>query len=142
MEDCNICFQPRENFITASCNHSLCITCFNRLKKTSCPFCRQEYTQEELEQRTNINGNTQNNYIPPQYINNSNISVNISRILVLDDEYPNIQIPFASYYRNMTRKRRKNLTWEEVVLRRKNIKKRMKMKWQRKNGRLNKIRNN
>lgn len=128
MEDCNICYQSKEKMLKAStCGHELCMDCFKSLRLNTCPYCRQSYTREELKLKGN-NIEIQH-YIPPQYNY-------ITRNLNLDDE--NIQVPFSRVRRNMVRKRRRNLSFEEIKEKRRIIKKRMKMKWCKKNGRLNK----
>ena len=136
MEDCNICYQSKETFLTASvCGHSLCVDCFKLLQKNECPFCRQSYTQEELQIKgTNNNNSNQYINIPPSY-QAQNINL---RLDLYEDENYIIEIPFSRVRRNMIRKRRRNLTFEEVKLRRQRIRKQMKLKWRRKNGRLRK----
>ena len=56
MENCNICFlefteKPLINLNNRcryekilSCKHSLCYSCYLKLKQTSCPYCRKEFT--------------------------------------------------------------------------------------------------
>lgn len=132
MEDCNICYQSKEKFLTASvCGHSLCLDCFKLLEKTECPFCRQSYTQEELKIK-GIYINSSTNYNPPSYQN-----INL-RLELYEDDNTIIQVPFSRIRRNMVRRRRRNLTFEEVKLRRERIRKKMKLKWKRKYGRLRK----
>lgn len=125
MEDCNICYQSKEKFINPSCGHKLCQTCFDSLKKNLCPYCRKEYNSDEISQK---------NYIyPPSYeIDN----------LYFRTQILHTNIPYARYYRNMERRRRRNLTFEQVKKRRQIIKSKMRRKWMRKNGRLFKIQGN
>lgn len=125
MEDCNICFQSRKKFLTASvCGHKICLECFKSLVKNICPFCRQSYTLSELvlKKKQRINSN----YNPPQ---------NNYRISLLQNTEAYNQIPYIRVRRNMIRRRRRNLTFNEVIERRKIIKQRMRRKWCRKNGR-------
>jgi hypothetical protein len=42
--ECNICFDDNiieSNMVYLGCFHSICKKCFDRLKKDSCPFCRE-----------------------------------------------------------------------------------------------------
>lgn len=42
--ECNICFDDNvieANMVYLGCFHSICKKCFDRLKKDSCPFCRE-----------------------------------------------------------------------------------------------------
>ena len=59
-----------------------------------------------------------------------------------DREMTYQQIAFSGYERQMNRKRRRNLTFEEIKEKRQIAKKREKRKWMLKNGRLDKIRVN
>jgi hypothetical protein len=45
-EDCNICFEEKDIFFinTCQCKNKLCKTCFNKLQKAQCPFCRSDIT--------------------------------------------------------------------------------------------------
>jgi len=128
--------QSNEKFLTASvCGHKLCFECFKLLQKNTCPFCRQPYTQEELALKPNIIQANSNTYNPPVYSQN-NYRINLYN----ETEEAFIpQIPYSRVRRNMIRKRRRNLTFEEVLERRKLVKKRMKRKWERKSRRLEKI---
>ena len=47
--------------------------------------------------------------------------------------------PYSRARRNMNRNRRRNLSFDEVLQRRRRIKNKCKRKWMRKNGRLAKI---
>jgi len=123
--------QSKDNFFTASvCGHRLCKDCFKLLQKNNCPFCRQPYTQNEIEIR--LGNNSNNNINPPQ---------NYYRIELYNEIEDSFipQVPFSRIRRNMIRKRRRNLTFEEIRERRKIIKKRMKRKWLIKNRRREKL---
>lgn len=134
MEDCDICFQSKENsnfFIASICKHKLCINCFKLLQKNTCPFCRQLYTVSEIE----FKNSKLQHQLKRHQNNNSTIFPNtnlpfINRRLIFDD------IHYSRVRRNMIRKRRKNLTFEQVIERRIYIKKLIKQKWAHKNGRL------
>lgn len=140
MEDCNICYQSKDSFFEASkCGHSLCIDCFRLLNKNECPFCRQSYTHAEIIIKGYNNSQTIYNYNPPQYnINLPNINIRLD-IYNTEETEQVIHIPFSRIRRNMIRKKRRNLTFDEVKERRRKIRKKMRMKWNRKNNRLKKI---
>ena len=113
MEECHICFIEFESPLEIlPCLHKLCKQCYLRLVKPLCPFCRYEfsYNNEDEQKR--------NNHI--QYIRQRQ-----------PPYYPNIRLE-----RNRYRKRRRNLTLDEIILRRKNIRSRCKKKWLHKNKNL------
>lgn len=129
MEECIICMTEKSFFKVLTCQHKFCVSCFKKFKKDECPYCRQAMSIEEINERKNKIKMTPPHIYQP------------SQSIILEDpiEYNNqIIIPFARYYRNMNRRRRKNLSFEEVKERRQRIKKRMRLKWERKNGRLRK----
>ena len=165
MESCTICcFQYSDqecdkgisrNCKTLSCNHHLCFSCYLKLEKTFCPFCRStfNYTNEEVSQRNVLFNNiTYKNWQPPSqllnYIPTSNYQVRNRHRSIL--EYDNIiiptnnrnqnieQEPYSRIRKNMVRNRRRNLSYDEVLERRKIIKARSKRKWMKKNNRLDK----
>lgn len=122
MEDCYICYCKKSKMHQLLCNHTLCYSCYIKLVQPHCPFCRQPfiYSDDDLH----------NKIVPP-------IAPYIDRLI------PNfihvfINAPFSRVRKNCYRKRRRNLTFEEILERRKNIKNRCKNKWIKKNGRLNK----
>ena len=173
---CNICCQPFQtdstdlkdsgNFINSSepnnkgeinglttrskkilsCNHVLCESCYLRLDKTYCPYCRKvfTYSRNDIIKRNKLNLNYKwqppsqiSNYIPPD----TNIST-IPTVIVPSNNSRNRSIepsePFSRVRKNMIRRRRRNLSFDEVLERRKVIRRRCQMKWMRKNGRLEK----
>ena len=84
MEGCSICFSKFSEKIdhnkskkTLLCCHSLCSSCYLRLDKTQCPFCRTNfnYTDKELILRNQLNINY-SNWQPPSQITNY-IPINI-----------------------------------------------------------------
>jgi len=121
--ECYICYEHKSDkiFKTLVCNHSLCNDCYKKLIHSKCPFCRHPIE------------------IPnPSVYSAQNTPFSIEGI----DSFPNIPgypVPYSRVRRNMNRRRRRNLSFQEVLKRRKRIKKRCKRKWMRKNGRLNKI---
>ena len=58
MSECGICLEckPENMFKTLSCNHSLCETCYPKLRTNKCPFCRTPFIKE-----SNIIFKTHNN---------------------------------------------------------------------------------
>lgn len=172
MESCNICCFPFSDQIGQDgiskvekvlyCNHSLCKSCFLRLDKTLCPFCRStfNYTAEEVKERRNLDINYKswqppsqiNDYIPDNFTQNRrvrnrvrhrNITQNLEpaveiQLIPTDEEIINAPEPFSRVRKNMIRNRRRNLDFDEVLERRRIIKKRCHKKWTRKNLRVEK----
>ncbi len=151
MEDCIICYTTVDTEINSwkvlPCKHKLCRSCFIKLDKTRCPMCRKNfnYTKEEIKQRIN-RGINYSNWQPPQQLTipieftaDNNIIFNLERLRNLDNHSIIINPPFSRLERNRRRKRRRNLSMDEIKERRRNIKKRCKRKWMMKNGRLNKM---
>ena len=158
MESCSICCFPyseQENSESKRskkilcCSHSLCQSCYLRLEKTHCPFCRSnfQYSTEDLNKRKLLNldyykwqpPSQITNYIPSETNRMRRIN-NVSDIINLPTQ-TNFQIihePNSRIRKNMQRRRRRDLSFEEVVERRKMIRKRCQMKWMKKNGRLEK----
>lgn len=132
MEECNICLTCPSNskWKVLSCNHKMCFSCFLKLQKNTCPYCRLpfNYTKKEQSLKYNIS------YTPPQLNNITNI-VNSFNQLNIDNNY---NIPYSRINRNRYRKKRKNLTEEEIKEKRINIKERCKRKWINKENRLKK----
>ncbi len=149
MESCTICCFKYSNEYqtdmdkkkkTLSCHHSLCVSCFIKLESQHCPFCRCPftYTSDELSKRQALNldyfkwqpPSQITNYIPGEIIRvrNTNITTRENRITYNE--------PFSRVRKNMHRRRRRDLTFEEVLERRNQIKKRCKRKWERKEARL------
>ena len=127
--ECYICYEHNSDkiFKTLVCNHSLCNDCYKKLIQSKCPFCRHpiEIPNPSVYTAPDI----------PFSIEDINSSQNINFQNIADD----YQQPFSRVRRNMNRRRRRNLSFDEVLERRKRIKKRCKRKWMRKNGRLRKI---
>lgn len=152
MEECNICYSNAINeWQQLKCSHQLCYNCYLRLDKENCPFCRHPFNYSIVD-LTKIKqlGINYKPYSPPAQLN-----------IIPDIEYYN---PLAQPYRRQRRnaihnfnegvlntsdiqysglfsrqkirRRRRNLTEEEILERRKIIKERCQQKWLRKNGRL------
>lgn len=126
--ECHICYDIKscDKFKTLVCNHKLCYGCYKKLLKNTCPFCRHVIT---LPSPSNTNNS-----------NSPSVSNSSQRFSV--DNYPDVNINNGHYSRarrNMRRNRRRNLSFDEVLLRRKRIKNKCKRKWMRKNGRLAKM---
>lgn len=144
MGDCSICMEIQGDLKSLDCSHVLCKKCYIRLDKQLCPFCREpfSYTQEELNMRKELNIDY-SNWSPPQelvnpFLNQTNQTQNVSRNFN-STENIDFNIPFSRARRNQKRRRRRNLSLEEVLKKRKRIRKKCKLKWDRKNRRLAKI---
>ena len=136
------------------CSHCLCMSCYLKLDKTYCPFCRStfKYTKEELDIRKSMNLDYNKwqppsqitNYIPIPRVRNRNRQALLPNSIVYENTQAhsinnfNINEPYSRLRKNMKRKRRKNLTFEEVLARRKNIRKRCQRSWNKKNRRRSK----
>ena len=162
MESCSICcFAYSEPDSSGNntkkvlcCSHCLCMSCYLKLDKTFCPFCRLRfhYSKDELILRNSLNLDY-NKWQPPSqitnYIPNERIRIRTRNTNIVN--YPNsiiyynsqidtpnniiVNEPFSRVRKNMTRKRRRNLSFDEVLERRKNIRKRCQKKWSHKNNR-------
>jgi|SaaInlStandDraft_5_1057022.scaffolds.fasta_scaffold15946_2 hypothetical protein len=150
MENCSICCfhysntdsSDGRNEIKLCCNHSLCESCYLRLDKENCPYCRTvfKYTNEDNNKRKLLNleyfkwqpPSQISNYIPPLTINS------IPRVPPLNNIDQISNQPFSRIKRNTFRRRRRDLSFDEVLERRLVIKKRCSKKWNHKEGRLNK----
>ena len=54
MRECEICFNDNlqdHSIVFLECTHSLCKSCYNRLLKDVCPFCRCKINREEKEEK-------------------------------------------------------------------------------------------
>jgi hypothetical protein len=74
-KDCIICFNSYKTsyYIIFNCNHEICIYCYEKLlnnNKLKCPLCRIIIIDID-------NGNTGNNIIQPNSVNNNNEISNI-----------------------------------------------------------------
>lgn len=138
MESCDICFceYSVDSKRDLTCGHSLCNNCYLRLAKNSCPFCRSvfEYTLEDKEEIKKLNI-SYSNWQPPSeisdYIPNEIISISND-----SNEIYITHIPYSRVRRSMKRRRRRNLTFDEVLQKRKQIKQRCKRKFSKRNGRM------
>lgn len=143
MEDCRICFSvvSKSNWKKLSCDHTLCYSCYLKLNQPACPYCRVDfsYTKEDIANREKRKIRY-TPYTPP---------AQLTEINLLDHGFiNNLEETNVNYYQNneivrinrkMLRRRRRNLTQEEVEERRKNIRIRCRRKWRNKENRSNKI---
>jgi hypothetical protein len=139
MEDCKICYSNESNK-KLPCGHELCSSCCVRLNSAICPYCRQNFifNANEIKQRLQlgiINGYKRE--IPPVPILPRDWITPVPRQL---DELE-IHEPFSGARRAGERRRRRFLSLDEVLERRKELKERKARHWERKNSRLNKIMN-
>ena len=162
--DCHICLDKKPSLRTLSCAHELCSKCYIKLDKPECPFCRLKftYTTEDIKQRAKIgliNGYQSNNIQPGMSVPDEFIFGNSSSILLQDLHVntPNLNMRPRTYSDSIvlsalrfeesgaTRSSKKNNNYphrksiEEINERRFLIAKREVKKWERKEGRLNKI---
>ena len=161
MESCTICCFPYEESNTSEitrskkvlcCHHCLCESCYLRLEYQHCPFCRSsfQYTQEELNKRRSLNleyykwqpPSQISNYIPSDNLR-SRTRARHRNITFISDIISNTSTSnnthaeaFSRVRKNMQRRRRRDLSFEEVLERREMIRKRSKLKWTKKNERL------
>ena len=121
-----ICYSSSTEWKILPCCHKLCFSCYIKLIHESCPYCRQhfKYSVDEI----NIRHNKNINHIPQQLTNSFNE-------LTIDSDY---NIPNSRTNRQRFRKRRRNLTEDEVKERRRIIKKKCKNKWTCKENRMKK----
>jgi hypothetical protein len=146
MEDCNICYSKLFNLSdqkTLSCHHSLCNNCYLHLTKSLCPYCRSpfEYSLDDIIKRQELNIDTNN--VPPLQLSDTSIHLLEDSFNQLDISNNirnnNYYIPFSSYNRQKIRRRRKNLTNDEIKEKRRIIRNKCKRKWLLKEGRINKL---
>ena len=126
--ECHICYEHKtcEKFKTLVCNHKLCYGCYKKLLQNKCPFCRHIITLPNPSKTKNFSS--------------SSVPFSVPRFSV--DNNPDVYLnpPSTSRMnRNRQRNRRRNLSFDDVLLQRKRIKNKCKRKWMRKNGRLAKI---
>jgi hypothetical protein len=131
MEDCTICFNNKSNKMLP-CSHSFCSNCCVRLNAPVCPYCRQVFifNSEEIKERIKLG--ILNGY---KWDASSNIIVEPE--IIIENEINNES--FSRVRRNMYRRRRRTLTFEEVLEKRQQIKAKKARQWERKNNRLDKI---
>lgn len=155
MEECYICFTTIEDlseFSILSCSHKLCKNCYLRLDKQNCPLCRKQftYTKDEIYERKQLG-------IIDKYNKYNSPSAQRSRIndLSLFTETEIINRPNSNnrnhndnnqyfsglIFRQSNRKRRRNLSDEEIKEKRSIIRERCRNKWMKKNARLAKMQN-
>jgi hypothetical protein len=153
MEDCKICYIKESNKKLPCC-HEICSDCCVRLNSAICPFCRRNftYTNDEIKERIKlgiINGykvevppslafQNQNfllthNILPRDWINNRQLNLNNQEEIIHE--------PYSRAIKNSQRRRRRFLSLDEVLERRKEIKEKQARHWEKKNGRLNKYSN-
>jgi hypothetical protein len=145
MEDCKICYSNESNK-KLPCGHELCSSCCVRLNSAICPYCRQNFifNANEIKQRLQlgiINGYKRE--IPP-VLPRDWITPVPRQLDELEIHEPFSRIdnaPFSGARRAGERRRRRFLSLDEVLERRKELKERKARHWERKNSRLNKIMN-
>jgi hypothetical protein len=147
MEDCKICYS-KESSRKLPCSHELCSDCCVRLNAALCPFCRAKFifNGDEIKQRNQLGLINGYNWVTPP-----SLALSIPREPLLPRDWLNsnrqfisnedlsINVPFSRAQKNGERRRRRFLSLDEVLERRKELKKRKEKHWEKKNGRLDKI---
>lgn len=152
MEECYICFSNLEpsDFKSLPCFHKICFSCYLRLEKSKCPLCRKDfkYNKEDINKRKELgiqnkynSPSAQQNYIERTRINDFNFQqntyLNNSRRRN-NNQLENFEEGIGIVGRQRYRKRRRNLSEEEIKEKRKIIREKCKRKWTIKENRLNK----
>lgn len=141
MEDCHICYLsvPEPDIKKLDCSHTLCHYCYIHLDKSTCPYCRTPFKYNNIDniERKKLG-------IELKYM----INTPSPRLDIIEDneDYDfeiNIQININIHYsgviqRQSRRRRRRNLSPEEIIERRKIIRRRCRRKWEHKNRRMEK----
>lgn len=143
MEECYICYSKIQSseFKTLSCNHKMCNSCYLHLNNNFCPYCRQPFTysKDDTIKRQRLNLTYINNNTSPQLFNERPTFINNYNDFEINNQIRESHISNSRLIRNKNRKRRRNLSFEEIQQRRINIRRKCKKKWQMKEGRLNKL---
>lgn len=147
MEDCKICFSKESNK-TLPCNHTLCADCCVRLNFPTCPFCRQNfvYTGDEIKQRIKLGLLSGYKMEPPpgfafrpeDWIEHRVENRQLNRYIRID-EVEVVHEPYSRVRKNMNRNRRRALSFDEILERRKIISGRKARHWDKKNSHLSKM---
>ena len=150
MEDCKICYSNESNK-KLPCGHELCSSCCVRLNSAICPYCRQNFifNADEIKQRLQLGiVNGYKREIPPvlprdwvtpvpRQLDELEIHDPFSRIV--NEPFSRIiNDPYARARRSGERRRRRFLSLDEVLERRKQLKERKARHWEKKNSFLNK----
>jgi len=135
---CTICYAS-ECDKELECSHSLCYDCYLRLNKSNCPFCRSpfKWTQQDLveKEKKGIQYEPEN---PFEFVNLNDDDP--SEIIIVTLELIAVEYePYSRVKRNQHRKRRRDLSFDEVLERRENIRKRIKRSKEHKEGRMRKV---
>ena len=133
MEDCHICLLsvPIHTIQKLECSHSLCHYCYIHLDKSTCPFCRApfKYNNTDKKERKELG-------IEIKYM----INTPSPQLDIIEEIFIEIDYDYSGVIRRQSRRRRRrNLSPEEIIEKRKIIRKRCRNKWNRKNGRLEKL---
>jgi hypothetical protein len=143
MEDCKICYSNESNK-KLPCGHELCSSCCVRLNSALCPFCRANFIYNANEIKERIQLGLINGYkweVPPGLVFLPRDWLTPNRHITVDDTNSLVNEPFSRAIKNGERRRRRFLSLDEVLERRKELKERKARHWEKKNGRLAKITN-
>ena len=84
--DCRICMEDKieqKNFLHLNCGHVLCVSCFDKLIKNTCPYCR-EIIEDKVE---GSYGNIDIEINVTDYIYDIDNSTEIDNILPMSELY-------------------------------------------------------
>ena len=101
---CKICLTKDFFKIKTSCDHKICLNCLTKLRKPSCPFCRNDLAGEIPDNIINIinnnNDNNENNennnndaqltYLSPFSLRIDNDGVHVNDLNVNNDAIDNL----------------------------------------------------
>jgi hypothetical protein len=83
-DECLICYNNKKKFKILHDNHKVCIECFKKLNKPSCPFCR---TEIKLFEEDKVNKYTKHLYINTDRIERRRLKRNRRKNFINYDEY-------------------------------------------------------
>ena len=150
MEECYICFSSFETngFEILPCSHKICSYCHIRLENPNCPLCRKQFNFTKEQNKKRIDLGIKNKYSSPSVqqenfernrLNDFNSIINQStnRNTRNNNSYDNVGIGIVG--RQRYRRKRRNLSEEEIKEKRKIIREKCRRKWMIKENRLNKV---
>ena len=160
MEECYICFSSLKSsdFKLLPCSHKICFNCYLKLCKTECPLCREKFTYNKQELIKIKELGIKNKYNSPSIQQNYIERSRINDLDAINDHISNLHLTqpvrrsnrlnrfndlnfedTGIVQRQRYRKRRRNLSEDEIKERRKIIREKCRRKWLIKENRLNKI---
>jgi hypothetical protein len=113
--ECCICYDTSGIYNT-KCSHNLCLNCLLKLKKTTCPYCRQELKLPD-DIKSIIQRNNYKKHSPYVYTGNLDIILNIyvpSSILTILNQIKNLSI---HKYNQLITNINNEMSYDEAYLR-------------------------